>query len=139
MRESRRFGKTYEKPPVRNEPPKEKTPFEQKVERMRSEQKPLSTGIQKDVYEEPGHETSRVRKVYRPFPEPLPRALEGVVENPTELSQKMQFFVIKILHFLFPDNIPNRYKLTSEPFTVSDQRIDGKPISVAFRFFGDAR
>lgn len=120
---------------------KERPSFRRKIEGLEKE-KPLGQGIQKRVYPEPGHEEDKVRKVYGPsLKEHLTDAeydalATAGVRDPTVYSQKRSFYLMKILHFLFPHNIPNRHQATSEPFTTLDERIEGKafkhPFVIAF-------
>lgn len=120
----------------------EKPSFRKQIEKL-SKEEPLGTGIQKAVYVDSADDT-RVRKVFHPpyvssLPDMERDALEmqGIID-PTIWRQKRSFYLAKIFHFLFPDNIPNRHQATSEPYTTLDERVEGIPVSMSLlNFFSD--
>lgn len=81
---------------------------------IKKEENLVGEGSQNRVFQDP-HRPERVIGFYK-----------GGHENPPEV--KGRFYLTKILHILFPDNIPDIEFSTSEPSTTGRQKVELGPL-----------
>lgn len=94
--------------------------FKQFIKEKVEAQKPIGKGTEKIVYPHPD-KSDKVIGVYR-----YGNYSEGDTDQYFRRLNKSEFYLIKILHMLFPDNFADISMVTTEPRTTTREKVNAK-------------